>query len=133
MTLRLITSPPSFPRFTCHATALPPSPQISTPTSISLTPQSPSLTCALHCSHFQSYASPSLLQTNYYPLFLLLNFHIFCIIIIDFRCSGCTHEHNLHRPVILEDAINFFRKYGVTDFTFDSCKLVSSLILFLIH
>ncbi|KAK2360020.1 hypothetical protein P8452_64114 [Trifolium repens] len=92
MTLRLITSPPSFPRLTCHATALPPSPQISTPNSISSTPQSPSLTCALHCSHFQS-------------------------------CSGCTHEHNLHRPVILEDAINFFRKYGVTDFTFDSCKL----------
>lgn len=44
-----------------------------------------------------------------------------------FRCSGCTHEHNLHRPVILDEATNFFRKHGVTDFTFDSCKLVSLL------
>ncbi|XP_027193513.1 uncharacterized protein [Cicer arietinum] len=92
MTLRLFTAPPSFPRFTCHATTLPPPPQFSTATPLSSTPQPAPLTCALHCPHFQS-------------------------------CSGCTHEHNLHRPVILEDATNFFRKYGVTDFTFDTCKL----------
>ncbi|TKY63075.1 methyltransferase protein [Spatholobus suberectus] len=38
-------------------------------------------------------------------------------------CSGCTHEFNLHRPVILDDATDFFRKHGVSDFTFDTCKL----------
>ncbi|XP_027349682.1 uncharacterized protein LOC113861210 isoform X3 [Abrus precatorius] len=38
-------------------------------------------------------------------------------------CSGCTHEFNLHRPVIMEDATDFFRKHGVSDFTFDTCKL----------
>ncbi|XP_058753726.1 uncharacterized protein LOC131626908 isoform X3 [Vicia villosa] len=94
MSLRLISPPPSFHRFTCHATTAPPPPppQISTATPISSTPQPPPLKCALHCPHFQS-------------------------------CSGCTHELNLHRPVILDDATNFFRKYGVTDFTFDTCNL----------
>ncbi|KAF1883713.1 hypothetical protein Lal_00012630 [Lupinus albus] len=38
-------------------------------------------------------------------------------------CSGCTHEFNLHRPIILDDVTNFFRRYGVSDFTFDTCKL----------
>ncbi|CAL0323267.1 unnamed protein product [Lupinus luteus] len=38
-------------------------------------------------------------------------------------CSGCTHEFNLHRPIILDDVTNFLRRYGVSDFTFDTCKL----------
>ncbi|XP_052624534.1 uncharacterized protein LOC111889097 [Lactuca sativa] len=38
-------------------------------------------------------------------------------------CSGCTHEDNLHRPVILEEATTFFKKLGVSDFTFDTCRL----------
>lgn len=91
MTLRLVSAPPSFSIFTCRAaasTALP-SPAPAPASSI---PQSPPLTCALHCPHFQS-------------------------------CSGCTHEFNLHRPVILDDATDFFRKHGVSDFTFDTCKL----------
>ncbi|XP_057437502.1 uncharacterized protein LOC130729693 isoform X2 [Lotus japonicus] len=103
MTFRLISAPPSFPLFTCHATStstsatttarpLPPPPQISPATLTPITPQPPPPTCALHCSHFQS-------------------------------CSGCTHEFNLHRPVVLEEATEFFNRYGVEDFTFDTCKL----------
>ncbi|XP_042494109.1 uncharacterized RNA methyltransferase pc1998 isoform X3 [Macadamia integrifolia] len=38
-------------------------------------------------------------------------------------CSGCTHEWNLHRPPILDEATDFFKKLGVSDFTFDSCRL----------
>lgn len=38
-------------------------------------------------------------------------------------CSGCTQEYDLHRPVILDDVTNFFKRYGVDDFKFDSCKL----------
>ncbi|XP_056176577.1 uncharacterized protein LOC115693975 [Syzygium oleosum] len=38
-------------------------------------------------------------------------------------CSGCTHELNLHRPSVVDDAVDFFKSLGVSDFTFDSCKL----------
>ncbi|XVF57795.1 hypothetical protein PTKIN_Ptkin07bG0010700 [Pterospermum kingtungense] len=38
-------------------------------------------------------------------------------------CSGCTHEFNLHRPIIVEEATDFFKSVGVSDFTFDSCRL----------
>nr|XP_043632464.1 uncharacterized RNA methyltransferase pc1998 [Erigeron canadensis] len=38
-------------------------------------------------------------------------------------CSGCSHEDNLHRPVILQEATTFFNKLGVSDFTFDTCRL----------
>ncbi|KAI5651105.1 hypothetical protein M9H77_37110 [Catharanthus roseus] len=38
-------------------------------------------------------------------------------------CSGCTHEYNLHRPDIVDEATDFFEKLGVSDFTFDSCRL----------
>ncbi|XP_043703782.1 uncharacterized RNA methyltransferase pc1998 isoform X2 [Telopea speciosissima] len=76
---------------TNHALQLPltPSPnQVPVPTS---TPP-PSLSCALHCPHFQPW-------------------------------SGCTHEWNLHRPSILDEVTDFFKKLGVSDFTFDSCRL----------
>ncbi|CAL5342576.1 unnamed protein product [Camellia sinensis] len=39
------------------------------------------------------------------------------------RCSGCTQEYNLHRPIILDEATDFFNKHGVFDFTFDTCRL----------
>ncbi|KAK6928513.1 hypothetical protein RJ641_007104, partial [Dillenia turbinata] len=38
-------------------------------------------------------------------------------------CSGCTHEFNLHRPIILDEVTKFFADIGVSDFTFDSCRL----------
>ncbi|CAL5440698.1 unnamed protein product [Camellia sinensis] len=38
-------------------------------------------------------------------------------------CSGCTQEYNLHRPIILDEAADFFNKHGVFDFTFDTCRL----------
>ncbi|KAH9791995.1 mts domain-containing protein [Citrus sinensis] len=38
-------------------------------------------------------------------------------------CSGCTHEFNLHRPIIVDDATDFFKSSGLLDFTFDSCRL----------
>ncbi|KAI8031306.1 putative RNA methyltransferase pc1998 [Camellia lanceoleosa] len=38
-------------------------------------------------------------------------------------CSGCTQEYNLHRPIILDEATDFFNKHGVSDFTFDTCRL----------
>ncbi|KAM2858316.1 hypothetical protein COP2_023872 [Malus domestica] len=37
--------------------------------------------------------------------------------------SVCTHESNLHRPVIVDVATEFFKTVGVSDFTFDSCKI----------
>ncbi|GAB2278508.1 hypothetical protein Dimus_013188 [Dionaea muscipula] len=38
-------------------------------------------------------------------------------------CSGCTHEFNLHRPAVVDEAAEFFKNFGVSDFTFDSCNL----------
>ncbi|XP_060187098.1 uncharacterized protein LOC132616593 [Lycium barbarum] len=38
-------------------------------------------------------------------------------------CSGCTQEYDLHRPVVIDEAIGFFNKLGVKDFSFDSCRL----------
>ncbi|GMN57534.1 hypothetical protein TIFTF001_026643 [Ficus carica] len=38
-------------------------------------------------------------------------------------CSGCTHEFDLHRPAIVDEASEFFQNLGVSDFAFDSCKL----------
>ncbi|XP_050380822.1 uncharacterized protein LOC126798044 isoform X1 [Argentina anserina] len=38
-------------------------------------------------------------------------------------CSGCTHEFNLHRPAVVDEATEFFKSLGLSDFTFDSCKL----------
>ncbi|OWM73989.1 hypothetical protein CDL15_Pgr022260 [Punica granatum] len=38
-------------------------------------------------------------------------------------CSGCSHELNLHRPVVVDEAADFFKSFGVSDFTFDSCRL----------
>lgn len=38
-------------------------------------------------------------------------------------CSGCTHEYNLDHPTIVDEATAFFKKLGVSGFTFDTCKL----------
>ncbi|CAN1823024.1 Uncharacterized RNA methyltransferase pc1998 [Linum perenne] len=38
-------------------------------------------------------------------------------------CSGCTQELNLHRPVVVDEAAEFFSQLGVSDFSFDSCRL----------
>ncbi|CAN0925373.1 Uncharacterized RNA methyltransferase pc1998, partial [Linum grandiflorum] len=38
-------------------------------------------------------------------------------------CSGCTQELNLHRPVVVDEAAQFFTELGVSDFSFDSCRL----------
>ncbi|CAK7328293.1 unnamed protein product [Dovyalis caffra] len=38
-------------------------------------------------------------------------------------CSGCTQEQNLHRPNIVDEADDFFKSLGVSDFDFDSCRL----------
>ncbi|XP_047329349.1 uncharacterized RNA methyltransferase pc1998 [Impatiens glandulifera] len=38
-------------------------------------------------------------------------------------CSGCTQEYNLHRPLVIDDAVDFFRQFGLSDFSFDSCRL----------
>ncbi|XP_051114763.1 uncharacterized protein LOC127240246 [Andrographis paniculata] len=39
------------------------------------------------------------------------------------HCSGCSHEYKLHHPPIVDEAIEFFNKFGVIDFTFDTCRL----------
>lgn len=100
-------SPPSSPPFVASV-PLPPS------------SSSDSLACSLQCPHFQSYAS--LRQIN---LHLLVSVIIDSISSLDFpRCSGCTQEFNLHRPAVVDEASGFFKRYGVEDFTFDSCRLV---------
>ncbi|XP_012070524.1 uncharacterized RNA methyltransferase pc1998 isoform X2 [Jatropha curcas] len=38
-------------------------------------------------------------------------------------CSGCTQEFNLQRPIIVDEADEFFRSVGISDFTFDSSRL----------
>ncbi|CAA7398467.1 unnamed protein product [Spirodela intermedia] len=38
-------------------------------------------------------------------------------------CSGCTHEWDLDRPLVLKEAGKFFEDRGVPDFTFDSGRL----------
>ncbi|KAK9668966.1 hypothetical protein RND81_13G099700 [Saponaria officinalis] len=38
-------------------------------------------------------------------------------------CSGCTHEYNLHHPSVVDEAADFFKRLGVLDFTFDTCRL----------
>ncbi|EEF50919.1 conserved hypothetical protein [Ricinus communis] len=38
-------------------------------------------------------------------------------------CSGCTQEFNLHRPLIVNEASDFFKNLGISDFTFDSSRL----------
>ncbi|KAK7825109.1 putative rna methyltransferase pc1998 [Quercus suber] len=92
----LSTRPPSsLTLITCHASpgSLRTHPSPPSTSSLSLPPTPPpSLTCALHCPHFQS-------------------------------CSGCTHEFNLHRPIIVDEATDFFNTLGVSDFTFDTCRL----------
>ncbi|KAL1352697.1 hypothetical protein AAHE18_06G186600 [Arachis hypogaea] len=103
MTLRLLSAPPSIPLFTCHAsstTAAAARPLPSPP------PPLPQLS-----------SSPPTSSTPQSPLTCALHCPHFQ------SCSGCTHEFNLHRPDILEDASDFFRKHGVSDFTFDTCKL----------
>ncbi|XP_063936763.1 uncharacterized protein LOC108227183 isoform X2 [Daucus carota subsp. sativus] len=100
MSFLSLLSPPRFSLITSQTTttfAVHSSPSPPPPTSISLpTPpisdQSPPLSCALHCSHFNS-------------------------------CSGCTHEFNLHRPAIVDEASVFFKNFGVKDFSFDTCRL----------
>lgn len=48
----------------------------------------------------------------------------FALIIRVCSCPGCSHELNLHRPVVVDEAEDFFKSVGVSDFTFDSCRLV---------
>nr|GLL33590.1 uncharacterized protein LOC109148236 [Ipomoea trifida] len=50
-------------------------------------------------------------------------YHLFSTA-LTYRC--CSNEYNLHHPVMVDEAMNFFKKLGVTDFTFDSCRLRSS-------
>ncbi|KAJ8646125.1 hypothetical protein MRB53_007873 [Persea americana] len=38
-------------------------------------------------------------------------------------CSGCSHEWNLDRPIVLDDAEKFFKRFGISDFSFDSGRL----------
>ncbi|RWR74547.1 RNA methyltransferase [Cinnamomum micranthum f. kanehirae] len=38
-------------------------------------------------------------------------------------CSGCSHEWNLDRPILLDDAEKFFKRLGISDFSFDSGRL----------
>ncbi|KAK3033473.1 hypothetical protein RJ639_033077 [Escallonia herrerae] len=110
MALRFLSPPPPLSLITCHATtpsavrisppqlsvqSPPPPPPSPQPLSLPLNPNAttiPSVTCALHCFHFQS-------------------------------CSGCTHEYNLHHPVIVDEAATFFKNLGVSDFKFDTCRL----------
>ncbi|RRT74925.1 hypothetical protein B296_00031769 [Ensete ventricosum] len=46
------------------------------------------------------------------------------LLLYVFRCSGCTHEWNLDRPPVIEEATEFFKSLGVSDFTFESGRLV---------
>ena len=133
----LSTRPPSsLTLITCHASsgALRTHPSPPSTSSLSLPPTPPpSLTCALHCPHFQSYAPFSLSHYFFFFFFFVnriitahFSFQLFQFLF--FRCSGCTHEFNLHRPIIVDEATDFFNTLGVSDFTFDTCRLVHLII-----
>ena len=111
LTLSILSAQPSAPPLPTSSLPIPkpnPYPNLS----ISLLP---SVTCALQCQHFQSYALFLLSLSTLVQIALQLVF---------FRCSGCTQELNLHRPIILSEVTEFFNGLGVSDFTFDSCRLV---------
>ncbi|GAA0153375.1 hypothetical protein LIER_11627 [Lithospermum erythrorhizon] len=38
-------------------------------------------------------------------------------------CSGCTQENNLQHPLILDEAVAFFKNIGLPTFSFHSCRL----------
>ncbi|XP_015893836.3 uncharacterized protein LOC107427940 [Ziziphus jujuba] len=103
MTLCLLSVRPPPPFITCHASpsavrtvAPAPSPSVSPPL--------PSL--SLDSSSTPPSPIPCALHCQHFQ-----------------SCSGCTHEFNLHRPSIVDEATDFFKSVGVSNFTFDSCKL----------
>ncbi|XP_068335397.1 uncharacterized protein [Pyrus communis] len=101
----LSVRPPPPPLITCHVspTAVHPPPSASAP------PQVPTALPSLSLSPSSTPPPPPLTCALHCPHFE--------------SCSGCTHEFNLHRPVIVDEATEFFKTVGVSDFTFDSCKL----------
>ncbi|KAA3479518.1 putative RNA methyltransferase isoform X2 [Gossypium australe] len=98
MSLYTLPIRPTYPIITCRVSPATATTVASTPTPPSLLPPATSAT-----------AVPSLTCALQCPHFE--------------SCSGCTHEFNLHRPVIVDEASNFFKGLGVSDFTFDSCRL----------
>ncbi|KAL2935569.1 putative RNA methyltransferase pc1998 [Bienertia sinuspersici] len=101
------TSLISHRRFTCNALSSQPPPPLTTsaPNSISLNP-------SLNPNNLES--STSIPST---PLSCALQCPHFQ------SCSGCTHEYDLHHPSVVDEAVEFFKRYGAPDFTFDSCRL----------
>ena len=99
----------------------PPPPVLSLPPKNPNPTPSPSFTYALQCPHFlyhRLYIYNRLyvcvyIYGNYYWLydiklwFTALCFYLFC------RCSGCTHELNLHRPLILHQVTSFLNNFGL--------------------
>jgi len=123
----------------------PPSPSIAAPpqplSSLSLNPNlgpndlnsssRPSLACALQCPHFQSYVLLSVLCFT--PSIPICNYSCFFCYFFSFfvdRCSGCTHEYDLHHPKVVDEAANFLKSLGLLDFTFDSCRLVCQYFVY---
>ncbi|KAA8530109.1 hypothetical protein F0562_004817 [Nyssa sinensis] len=111
MTPWLLSAPPSPSLVTCNATTAalrtPPAPSqsLSIPPNPNSTPSPPSLSLT-PSPNPTPLPSTCALQCPHFQ-----------------SCSGCTHEYNLHRPIILDEATHFFKKLGVSDFTFDSCRL----------
>ncbi|KAF7129259.1 hypothetical protein RHSIM_Rhsim10G0007200 [Rhododendron simsii] len=100
MSLWFLSAPPAASLTTCHATpaAVRPPPAPPPPQQLSFPPNA-NPTSPL----------PSLTCALQCPHFQ--------------SCSGCTQEFNLHRPIILDEATDFFKKHGVSDFSFDTCRL----------
>nr|GLL26715.1 uncharacterized protein LOC109158177 [Ipomoea trifida] len=98
---------PPFSRISCQATTA-----VASPSAVHISPQPPPPSLLPQLSHVQnpnSAPAPSVscaLNCSHFEM-----------------CSGCSHEYNLHHPVMVDEAMNFFKKLGVTDFTFDSCRL----------
>lgn len=45
------------------------------------------------------------------------------------RCPGCVIEKALDRPPVLQDAVQFFKSYGISDFSLTSGSLVRNMDL----
>jgi hypothetical protein len=100
------------------STTQPPSPPYPAPSSVLTSNRT-------HPSHrfiFNLFYTPTVKSFIYLSIYF----------VFVLSCSGCTHELNLHRPIIVDEADQFFKSVGVSDFDFDSSRLVFFLFFIII-
>lgn len=127
MSSYIFSCSPAYPSISC---CLSPVSVKAPPVSLAFSPSLPdslissSSSTALQCPHFQSYVH-TIFLSNFQFLMMMMILSVWEELNFG-RCSGCSHEANLDRPSVVDEAADFFKSFGVSDFTFDSGKLVST-------